>query len=100
LQSDFGVPFYGCSSRVEYRSPKPLMGVRISPPVHKIIDMKKVVSFFKESIEELKSNVDWPKYSTLQQSSIVVLLASMIFALLIGVVDYVFKEGVSLLYNL
>jgi hypothetical protein len=24
---------YGSSSRVEYRSPKPLMGVRIPPPV-------------------------------------------------------------------
>lgn len=75
------------------------MGVRISPPVHKIKDMKKIVSFVKDSIEELNTNVDWPKYSVLQSSSIVVLLATLIFALLIGAVDYVFKEGVSLLYN-
>ena len=28
---------YGRSSMVESRSPKPLMGVRISPPVQKVI---------------------------------------------------------------
>lgn len=61
--------------------------------------MKKVVNFVKDAIEELKTNVDWPKYSALQHSSIVVLLATLIFALIIGAVDYVFKEGVSLLYN-
>lgn len=61
--------------------------------------MKKIVNFVKDSIEELKTNVDWPKYSALQKSSIVVLLATLIFALMIGAVDYVFKEGISLLYN-
>ncbi len=61
--------------------------------------MKKIVRFVTDSIEELKTNVDWPKYSQLQSSSIVVLLASLIFALIIGAVDYVFKEGVSVLYN-
>ena len=61
--------------------------------------MKKIVRFVTDSIEELKTNVDWPKYSQLQSSSIVVLLASLIFALLIGAVDYVFREGVGVLYN-
>ncbi|TAH26631.1 MAG: preprotein translocase subunit SecE [Cytophagales bacterium] len=62
--------------------------------------MKKIVSFVKDSIEELKTNVDWPKYSVLQSSSLVVLIASLLFALIIGVIDYVFREGVGLLYNL
>ncbi len=61
--------------------------------------MKKIVSFVTDSIEELKTNVDWPSYSTLQSSSIVVLLASLIFALIIGAVDFVFREGVGALYN-
>ena len=61
--------------------------------------MKKIVSFVTDSIEELKTNVDWPSYSTLQSSSIVVLLATLIFALLIGAVDFVFREGVGALYN-
>ncbi len=29
----FAVYKYGCGAMVAYRSPKPLMGVRISPPV-------------------------------------------------------------------
>jgi preprotein translocase subunit SecE len=61
--------------------------------------MKKVIDFIKESIEEMRSKVSWPKYSELQSSSVLVLVASLIFALLIGVIDFVFKNGVEAIYN-
>jgi preprotein translocase subunit SecE len=61
--------------------------------------MKKVIDFVKESIEEMKSKVSWPKYSELQSSSLLVLVASLIFALLIGLIDFLFKNGVGAIYN-
>jgi preprotein translocase subunit SecE len=67
--------------------------------VLKITSMKKIVNFVKESIEELKTNVDWSSYNSLFNSSVVVLVASLVFAIIIGIVDFVFKSGVSVLYT-
>ncbi|HEY8400723.1 MAG TPA: preprotein translocase subunit SecE [Cytophagaceae bacterium] len=61
--------------------------------------MNKVVKFVKESIEEMKSKVSWPKYSELQGSSILVLIASFIFALVIGFIDFLFENGMGFIYT-
>jgi preprotein translocase subunit SecE len=61
--------------------------------------MSKVVAFIKESIDELRNKVSWPAYTELQGSSVLVLVASLIFALLIGLIDYLFKNGVSVIYQ-
>jgi len=61
--------------------------------------MKKVVDFIKGAFDELVHKVSWPKYGELQSSTILVLVATLIFALLVGVIDYLFKNGVSLIYE-
>jgi preprotein translocase subunit SecE len=66
----------------------------------KNIIMNKIIDFVKESIEEMKSKVSWPKFSELQSSSILVLIASIIFAMFIGVIDYLFKNGMSIVYSI
>lgn len=53
--------------------------------------MLKIKSFIKDSYWEMKNKVTWPTYKELQESSILVLIASMIFALLIGAMDMVYK---------
>jgi preprotein translocase subunit SecE len=53
--------------------------------------MLKLKTFIKDSYWEMKSKVSWPTYKELQESSILVLIASLIFALIIGVMDLVFK---------
>ncbi len=53
----------------------------------------------KESWVEVTENVTWPKFTDLQSSSILVLVASLIFALLVGVVDLAFKSGLDLFYS-
>jgi preprotein translocase subunit SecE len=63
------------------------------------LEMNKVIAFIKESIDELVTKVSWSKYSELQSSSVLVLVASLIFALFIGAVDYLFKNGVSIIYE-
>ncbi len=61
--------------------------------------MEKVTTFLKHSWEEVQHNVTWPKYSDLQASSSLVLVASLIFALLVGLIDYVFENGLNLFYQ-
>ncbi len=60
--------------------------------------MKKLVDFLKASYIEMKEKVTWPKYSSLQNSSILVLIASLIFALVIGVIDLGFQNAMDWFY--
>jgi preprotein translocase subunit SecE len=61
--------------------------------------MSKLITFVKESYDEMIHKVSWPKFSDLQNSSILVLVASLIFALLIGVIDLAFDNAMSWFYN-
>ncbi|NJN27264.1 MAG: preprotein translocase subunit SecE [Cyclobacteriaceae bacterium] len=61
--------------------------------------MLKLKNFIAESIDELKNKVSWPKYSELQSSSVLVLVASLIFAVIIGAIDFVFDNIMTWFYN-
>ncbi len=61
--------------------------------------MNKLIEFFKESWVEVTTHVTWPKLTDLQSSSVLVLIASLIFAILVGLVDLVFKSGLNLFYS-
>jgi preprotein translocase subunit SecE len=61
--------------------------------------MSSITSLIKESWVEVTENVTWPKFTELQSSSILVLVASLIFALLVGIVDLAFKSGLDLFYS-
>jgi preprotein translocase subunit SecE len=61
--------------------------------------MSKVITFFKESYQEMLHKVSWPKYSDLQNSAILVLVASLIFALVIGAIDYAFENLMEFVYE-
>jgi preprotein translocase subunit SecE len=61
--------------------------------------MQKVVNYIKESWEEVRYKVTWSKYSELQSSAILVLVASTIFALMIGAIDWVFNTGLQWFYK-
>ncbi|MDH5599476.1 MAG: preprotein translocase subunit SecE [Cyclobacteriaceae bacterium] len=61
--------------------------------------MQKIKKFILESYEEMRHKVTWPKYSELQSSSILVLVASLIFALLIGLIDLAFDNGMAWFYK-
>ena len=45
------------------------------------------------------NKVTWPGFQSLQNSSVLVLVASLIFAMLIGVIDFVFENAMSLFYD-
>ncbi|UKN01027.1 preprotein translocase subunit SecE [Paracrocinitomix mangrovi] len=57
--------------------------------------MANIVKYIEESYNELVHKVTWPTWDQLQSSSIVVLVASVIFALLIFIMDYLFGINVQ-----
>ncbi|MDZ7607803.1 MAG: preprotein translocase subunit SecE [Cyclobacteriaceae bacterium] len=59
----------------------------------------KLKNFILESIDELRNKVTWPKYAELQSSSVLVLIASLIFALIIGAIDFTFDSIMSWFYK-
>ena len=62
--------------------------------------MDKLKAFIMESYDEMRHKVSWPKYSDLQSSSVLVLVASVIFALLIGVIDLGFDNIMDWFYKI
>jgi preprotein translocase subunit SecE len=61
--------------------------------------MQKIGNYFAESWEEIKNKVSWSSYSELQGGAILVLVASTIFALVIGAIDWMFKTGLQWFYR-
>ncbi|MFN8417531.1 MAG: preprotein translocase subunit SecE [Cytophagaceae bacterium] len=60
--------------------------------------MKRFIQFVEGSIQELKDNVSWSSWSELQSSSIIVLIASVIIAAIIAVIDLTFKYLIGNIY--
>jgi preprotein translocase subunit SecE len=60
--------------------------------------MNKVTTYFSESYKELMEKVTWPTWAQLQQSTVIVLVATLIITLLVGGMDFVsnliLKHGV------
>jgi preprotein translocase subunit SecE len=62
--------------------------------------MDKIKLYFKESYNELVHKVTWPTWSSLQSNTILVIVASIIFALFILVMDAISKFGTNMVYGL
>jgi preprotein translocase subunit SecE len=61
--------------------------------------MLKLKQYINESFSELVNKVTWPTWSELTGSAIVVLVASIIIALVVFVMDSVFTWGIGNLYK-
>jgi preprotein translocase subunit SecE len=60
----------------------------------------KIKLYFQEAYNELIHKVSWPTWPELQNSAIVVMVASLIIALLIFVMDYSFQNLMDLIYSM
>jgi len=60
----------------------------------------KIVNYFKESYNELLHKVTWPSWSELQQSATLVLVTSVLLAVVIWGMDFVFDKTMSFVYSL
>lgn len=62
--------------------------------------MSKITDSFRESYYELTNKVTWPSWQALVSSTILVLIASIIFALFVFVMDTFSKQLLDLIYSL
>jgi preprotein translocase subunit SecE len=62
--------------------------------------MQKLITYVKESFHELRDKVSWPKFNELQNSSVLVLVASLIFSGVIALIDLAFKNGMEWFYGI
>ena len=60
----------------------------------------KVVEYIKESYNELVYKVSWPSRKELAQSAVIVLVASVILALIVWLMDWCFESIMTFVYGL
>lgn len=59
--------------------------------------MKKIFRYLKECVLEMKK-VAWPNKATMVSYTGIVIVTTIIFAIVLGVVDYLFLKGVNLIF--
>jgi len=61
--------------------------------------MAKVLDFIKDSYTEVTEKVTWPTWAQLQSHAVIVLVASVIIALVVFIMDKASSNVMELLYN-
>ncbi|MCC2548305.1 preprotein translocase subunit SecE [Hymenobacter sp. BT175] len=61
--------------------------------------MDKLTKYFRDTTEEMRYKVTWPSFEELQKSAGLVLIGSLVFAVVVGLMDLVFKTGLEAFYN-
>ena len=64
------------------------------------VKMSKFINYLKESYAEMTKKVAWPTWDKLQNSAILVMVASVFFALVIFAMDKVIEVAMKLIYTL
>ena len=58
-----------------------------------------MIKYFKESYNELVNKVTWPTFPQLQSSTIVVMVATVIFAIIVLIMDLSFENLMAVIYK-
>jgi preprotein translocase subunit SecE len=77
-------------------------GVRASRPVQRKNKMKKLklLTNIEEAYDELRYKTSWPSKKQLIKSAVIVMIASVIIALIIFIMDQVVDNIMHLIYSL
>lgn len=62
--------------------------------------MNKISTYFRESYKELVEKVTWPNWAQLQQSTVIVLVATLVITLVVGVMDIASSTILKFIYSL
>ena len=58
-----------------------------------------MIKYIKESYNELVNKVTWPSFPQLQSSTIVVMIASLLFAIVVLAMDMSFENIMEFIYS-
>ena len=59
----------------------------------------KIVTYLEETYNELVNKVTWPTWAELQNSAVVVMVASLIIALIVALMDSSFRNFMQFIYG-
>ena len=62
--------------------------------------MNKITTYFRESYKELLEKTTWPTWPQLQQSTVIVLVATVLITLIVWVMDMVSSSILHFVYSL
>jgi preprotein translocase subunit SecE len=62
--------------------------------------MNKVTTYFRDSYRELVEKVTWPTWHDLQQSTVIVLVATIIITGIVWLMDFSSNQVLKLIYSL
>jgi preprotein translocase subunit SecE len=66
----------------------------------KNINMNKITTYFRESYRELLEKVTWPSWSQLQQSTVIVLVATLLITTIVWIMDFLSSSILHFIYSL
>jgi preprotein translocase subunit SecE len=61
--------------------------------------MNKITTYFKESYKELTEKVSWPTWAQLQQSTMIVLVATLVITALVWLMDFAAGGALNFIYD-
>ena len=61
--------------------------------------MNKIVNYFRDSYKELNEKVTWPNWAQLQQSTMIVLAATIVITFIVLAMDFAFGNGLKFIYK-
>ena len=61
--------------------------------------MNKVASYLRESYRELLEKVSWPTWTQLQQSTVIVLVATVLITGMVWVMDLAAQSALKFIYS-
>jgi preprotein translocase subunit SecE len=62
--------------------------------------MNKVTNYFRDSYKELLEKVTWPNWTQLQQSTMIVLAATLLITAIIAIMDFAASGALNFIYKL
>jgi preprotein translocase subunit SecE len=63
------------------------------------MNMNKIAHYFKESFKELTEKVAWPTWPQLQQSTMIVLAATLVITAIVLSMDFVAVNALQFVYK-
>lgn len=76
-----------------------MSGVRASQPVQKISKMN-FIQYIKDSFDELNNHMTWISKEDAQKTTVTVAVFTILFALAVAGIDYVFQTGLDNFFKL
>lgn len=61
--------------------------------------MNKITTYFSESYKELTEKVTWPDWAQLQQSTVIVLVATILITAIVWVMDFASNSLLKFIYS-